>query len=224
MEPAREEPAQPVRSARGSREEQDRVGAAPGTAPSGVRQRPTPEPDPQGQDVPAEPAPETDEPRQQRRQMPAPEAGRPEPERLPDRVVVLHVVAGQGYVFPASVVVAEVEALGLLLDENYLFQAFPGQDRRRTPWFGVASMVAPGVFPPGQVDRMETPGVALFMQVPGPVAGVEIFNQMLDTARRLAARLDGLLLDDRRKRITAETINRLQEELSAYGRQTGDRD
>jgi len=143
-------------------------------------------------------------------------APEPEPEVEPEtdvdaaqgneRIVVLHVMAGEGYVFSGTAVVREAQALGLQLDGNHLLQAFPSGQANRTPWFGLASVVSPGVFPPRRLSTIETPGVALFMRLPGPFDGVVVFERMLDTARRLANRLEGQLLDQGHQPLTAQSL------------------
>jgi cell division protein ZipA len=139
-----------------------------------------------------------------------------------DRIVVLHVMAGEGYVFSGTAVVREAQALGLQLDSNHLLQAFPAGQANRTPWFGLASVVSPGVFPPRRLATIETPGVALFMRLPGPFDGVVVFERMLDTARRLANRLEGQLLDQEHQPVTAQSLADMRASLREARRRSAE--
>lgn len=136
-----------------------------------------------------------------------------EPARSAERIVVLHVMAGEEYVFTGTAVVREAQALGMQLDANDLLQAFPAGQANRTPWFGLASVVSPGVFPPRRLGSIETPGVALFMRIPGPFDSVVVFERMLDTARRLATRLEGHVLDQEHQPLTAQGLAALRASL-----------
>jgi len=136
-----------------------------------------------------------------------------EPAKSAERIVVLHVMAGEEYVFTATAVVREAQALGMQLDANDLLQAFPAGQANRTPWFGLASVVSPGVFPPRRLGSIETPGVALFMRIPGPFDSVVVFERMLDTARRLATRLEGHVLDQEHQPLTAQGLAALRASL-----------
>ena len=135
-----------------------------------------------------------------------------------EKIIVLHVTAGEGYCFTGPAATDSARQVGLQLDDQGIFQRFPGGDRRRTPLFGMASMVEPGIFDMERVEELETPGLAFFMQLPAPFDGVTAFEEMLETARRLADKLDGHLLDGRRCTLTQQAVEHIREELREYRR------
>ena len=69
-----------------------------------------------------------------------------------------------------------------------------------------------------RLDEMETPGVALFMQLPGPFDGLTGFEQMLETARALARDLHAQVLDARRCELTRQTLEHIRDDLLEYRR------
>lgn len=135
-----------------------------------------------------------------------------------EKIVVLHVTAGEGYCFTGPAVMETARKVGLTFGEQQIFHRYPGGDRRRTPLFGMASMVKPGVFDPQRIDSLETPGLAMFLQLPAPFDGLSAFEEMLETARRIADELDGHVLDGRRCDLTQQAVEHLREELREYRR------
>lgn len=86
------------------------------------------------------------------------------------------------------------------------------------PVFSMASLVEPGTFPLDAMAGFTTPGVTLFAQLPGPLGGLETFEQMLATAQRLAALLDAELLDQTRSVLSRQTIEHIKEEINEHSR------
>jgi cell division protein ZipA len=79
--------------------------------------------------------------------------------------------------------------------------------------FSVASMVEPGTFDPGAMAQQQFPGVTLFMLLPGPVDGLIAYDQMMSCAQRIAHATGGTLQDERGSKLTAQTMERLREEV-----------
>lgn len=139
-------------------------------------------------------------------------------EAVGEKIVVLHVHAGEGLCFTAPAVQEALEATGLRFGQHGIFHRHVETRRGHEPMFSVASMVKPGTLDPDQPDTLETPGLALFMQLPGPSDGLSAFEQMLEAARRLADQLEGHLLDGTRCDLTNQAVEHIREELREYRR------
>ncbi|MCC5857975.1 MAG: cell division protein ZipA [Ectothiorhodospiraceae bacterium] len=135
-----------------------------------------------------------------------------------EKIVVLHVVAGRGYCFTGPALVEAAEQVGLRHGRHEIFHRTMNTRNGEVAVFSMASMVKPGTFDLSRVDEMETPGVALFMRLPAPFDGLTAFEQMLETARRLADSLDGYLLDPQRCDLTQQAVEHIREELREYRR------
>lgn len=85
-----------------------------------------------------------------------------------------------------------------------LYHRFDNQDDR--VMFSLVSMVEPGNFPADDMVAFETPGIALFTQLPGIKDGLVIYADMLFTAERLSAILDAELLDEEQNILTKQSI------------------
>ncbi|HEX7380532.1 MAG TPA: cell division protein ZipA C-terminal FtsZ-binding domain-containing protein [Nevskiaceae bacterium] len=84
------------------------------------------------------------------------------------------------------------------------------------PVFSVASLVKPGHLDPGQAAKFSTPGLMLFMVLPGPQEPAAAVRDMLATAGRLAESLDGYVYDAGRKPLTPEAGRALQLEVESW--------
>jgi cell division protein ZipA len=85
--------------------------------------------------------------------------------------------------------------------------------------FSMANLTKPGWFDKDAWNTMETIGVTLFMTLPGPIPGLDAWDSMMATARRLAELLHADILDQSRKDFSREHSTRIRDELRAYDRE-----
>lgn len=84
--------------------------------------------------------------------------------------------------------------------------------------FSVASMVEPGTFELEKMSETCYPGITLFAQLPGPVAGMHALNELVACARRLQQSLGGTLQDERGVPLTVHRIERMRQEVREFER------
>ncbi|MCU7931301.1 MAG: cell division protein ZipA [Candidatus Thiodiazotropha sp. (ex Codakia rugifera)] len=120
--------------------------------------------------------------------------------------------------FPGPAIEKAMKDTGLQMGEMPIYQR-TATDGSNLPLFSVASMVEPGIFPKKDIESFSTPGLTLFTQLPGPGDGMAIFSDMLFTAERLAAMLDGELHDDTHSALTKQTIEHLRGQIVEHRRQ-----
>lgn len=87
------------------------------------------------------------------------------------------------------------------------------------PVFSVASLLKPGHLDPAQADSFSTPGLTLFMVLPGPQKPAEAIKDMLTTAERLARALNAEVYDSKRKPLSPGAARNLQLEVEAWAAQ-----
>ncbi|MCU7814274.1 MAG: cell division protein ZipA [Candidatus Thiodiazotropha sp. (ex Rostrolucina anterorostrata)] len=120
--------------------------------------------------------------------------------------------------FPGPSIEKAMKDTGLQMGEMPIYQR-TATDGSNRPLFSVASMVEPGIFPKKDIEAFSTPGLTLFTQLPGLGDGMVTFSDMLFTAERLAAMLDGELLDDTHSALTKQTIEHLRGQIVEHRRQ-----
>ena len=65
-------------------------------------------------------------------------------------------------------------------------------------------------------DQEFFPGITLFAQLPGPVAGMLAFNELIACSKRLHAALGGTLQDERGVPLTVHRIERIRQEIREF--------
>jgi cell division protein ZipA len=88
----------------------------------------------------------------------------------------------------------------------------------RGPIFSLANLVKPGSFDLNNLAAIRTPGVSLFMTLPGPVPALDAWDTLLPAAQRMAELLDAVLLDEERNALGRQRIAHLREELRGFDR------
>jgi len=135
---------------------------------------------------------------------------------MPEEVYALHVVAAPDRPFPGPALLQSFAAGGLSHGRFDIFHYMPVGGGE--PLFSVANMVKPGTFDPDAMERFTSPGLAMFMGLPGPRDPRAAFESMLSLGRRLAEDLGGELRDDRRNILTGQTVQSYRDRIAEFER------
>lgn len=134
-------------------------------------------------------------------------------------IVTLYVRArGDREISGLSLLDAAIKA-GLRFGEMKIFHR---RHRGATkPVFSMANITRPGNFDPSGWNLFRTPGVTLFMTLPGPVSALDAWDAMLATGKRLAELLDADLMDDTHCLLTRQRIAQIREDMREFDRRHG---
>ncbi|CAH9018521.1 cell division protein ZipA [Candidatus Nitrosacidococcus sp. I8] len=135
-------------------------------------------------------------------------------EQRPDLIIALTVTARGKGVFQGRDIASILIENGLQFGEMSIFHAYA----RDKPIFSVVNMVKPGTFNLDKMNSFTTPGLTLFMRLPGPSGGFAAFEAMLNFARILARNLSGDLKDEKRNILTTEAIAHIKERILGFNR------
>jgi cell division protein ZipA len=153
---------------------------------------------------------------------PAPEPEREETPPVADEevplltenslVVTVRILPQPGTEFPAETLILALRAAGLKHGKFGIFHrhAESGRDRIR---FSVASLVEPGSFDLSKLKESTYRGISIFMVLPAPEEGVELFDDMLLTARTVAREIDGRLVDEQGGALSVQRERYMREEV-----------
>lgn len=140
-------------------------------------------------------------------------------DRQIERIVTLFVAARAGETLASSDVVVAAEKAGLQFGDMGIFHRLVLGKVVDGPVFSMANMVKPGNFDMTQLDTVRTPGVTLFMTLPGPLPALDAWEMLLPTVQRLAELLGAQVLDEGRNALGRQRIAHLRDELRAWDRE-----
>ncbi|MEJ2479629.1 MAG: cell division protein ZipA [Acidihalobacter sp.] len=137
----------------------------------------------------------------------------PEPG-MPEDLLIIHIVADPAIgTFGGDHLAEAFRACELRYGT---MQIYHREARSGPPMFSVVNMINPGTFDPENFSELETPGVSLFMQLPGPEQPMVAFRTMSDCARRLAEQLGGRLQDETHSTMTMQTLGHYEERVRSF--------
>jgi cell division protein ZipA len=131
----------------------------------------------------------------------------------PDKVVTLFVLAPGGVPFPGSFIMDAMSDAKLEYGDMQIFHYQDAASDGRRTLFSVANIVEPGTFDPDAMESFSTPGLVLFLTLPGPFDAVRAFDAMVEAARSLANSLKGTVCDATRSVLTNQTIGHMREDI-----------
>jgi len=137
------------------------------------------------------------------------------PGEAPQKIVTLRLIARNGGAFRGDELILSLRGIGLRHGKFGIFHQYDGNDEDRTI-FSAASLVEPGSFDLANIKEQEIPGISLFLVLPGPVEGVEAFDQMMAAARAIAQTLDAELLDESGSTLSIQRERYMREEIIQY--------
>lgn len=145
-----------------------------------------------------------------------------EPSQEPESgLISLYVRAHEGKEFSGTTLVKALNSVGMQHGEMAIFHHFgAGELKCQTPVFSAANMFEPGTFDLRKIEAFRTAGVALFLQLPGPLDGPVAFELLLNTAQRLTELTGGELYADPKNLLDPPSIARLRKRAArfAHGR------
>lgn len=83
--------------------------------------------------------------------------------------------------------------------------------------FSLANLYQPGEFNPARMERFRTQGLTLFMNVPCAYQPLQVFDQMVEVANGLCAKLEGKLEDHEHHALTSQGIQVIRTQIERIG-------
>ena len=134
---------------------------------------------------------------------------------VPEHVVGLYIAEHEGTNILGPKIHAALQARGLRFGLKKIYHRYEGEQAL----FSVASLVKPGSLDPAESEGFATPGLSVFMVLPGPKQPVAAFQDMLDTARGLAKALNAELYDSaQRAPLTLDRERELHQQVEDWAK------
>ncbi|MGE3919599.1 MAG: cell division protein ZipA [Gammaproteobacteria bacterium] len=136
---------------------------------------------------------------------------------IPDTdLIVLHITAHPNEEFMGYALLQALLAADLRFGEMSIFHRHQEAERGGKILFSVASATEPGIFDINNMGAFKCKGLTMFLQMIEPIHNLAAFELFLITAQQLAEDLDGILLDDHRRPLNDETINRYRVQIRRH--------
>ncbi|HBR98618.1 MAG TPA: hypothetical protein DD979_14780 [Gammaproteobacteria bacterium] len=129
-----------------------------------------------------------------------------------EKIIALNIMAPEGYVLDGGQLHRVFVQRGY---EHGDMGIFHSRYKGKTI-FSIANMLEPGRFDADTMNGMETPGITLFLQLPGPIAADVLFEVLVSEAGDLARALGANVLDSQRSTLTKQTIQHMREGIYEY--------
>lgn len=143
------------------------------------------------------------------------------PQRPPSgeqRLFVLHISRRDGSLYDGPDIHAALQEQKLKFGLHGIYHRITEANGVPESVFSVANILKPGFLDPVEADHLQTPGLALFLQLPGPLEGSRAARDLLDTAAALAERLGAEVLDDKRSLLKPQTAQYMLDEIAELDR------
>ena len=145
----------------------------------------------------------------------APDESRRQNPQL-EELLILGVMAKPDAPFGGDDLVAALRGQGLKFGDMSIFHRTQGDNGERL--FSVANAVEPGTFDLSDLTALQTPGLTFFMQLPVPGDALETLEDMILSARTVAAALGGDVKDDTMSALTGQTVEHLKQRIADFVR------
>ena len=132
-------------------------------------------------------------------------------------VVVFHVVAREPDTFSGPMIEQMMSELDLEYGDMGVYHYNVQRLEKKQSVYCVANMLKPGTFDLETMATFSTPGLTFILQLPGPEDELKSFNIMTEHAQRLAAFLNGDLLDENRNPVSKQSISSYKEQVQLFG-------
>ena len=133
---------------------------------------------------------------------------------MAEEVIVLTLMAPQGKVLRGPLLLKALQDAGLAHGEMNIFHYTPEGQRRAL--FSIANILEPGHFVLSEMVQMETPGLAIFMQLPACLDGDVAWLHLRNRAEQLAEALNATLCDAQRRPMDEEGLLLLQHQAASF--------
>jgi hypothetical protein len=132
------------------------------------------------------------------------------PPARQERIIWLRVVPAAQDRFSGRAVRQALTSCGM---EHGPQEIFHWADERGEVVASAANLVRPGSFDPDTMDSQHYQGLHLFSVLPGPLPGMQTFDELLGLGRDIAARLDGVLQDERGQSVDVARVAEIRASL-----------
>jgi len=136
-----------------------------------------------------------------------------------EEILVISVMSRDEEGFSGTALLELMMACGLRYGRDMgIFHRFETEDPESRLQFSMVNVVKPGTFPIEAMDDFRTQGITLLMPLPGASDTAAAFEAMVETAMVIVRHLGGVLKDEHRSVMTAQTVEFARQRVQEFER------
>lgn len=135
-----------------------------------------------------------------------------------EQLVITLSIASRAGGFSGRTLEAVLKSNYFYFSDKAIFHRHVGDNPSNPVLYSIAQSVEPGIFNLEKMRQQRIAGIVIFMVLPIADSdhNMNIFEQMLKSARQLAANLNGELCDDQHNRMTAQALELYRQKIQDY--------
>ena len=133
-------------------------------------------------------------------------------------VIVINVMAKPGEEISGVDLFRALTSCGFHHGDMDIFHRYEQHNGRGRLLFSVANVVEPGTFDPNNAAAFATPGVCMFLKLPGPKRALQAFDVMVDSSRKIAKLLGADMKDENHSIMTQQTFEHYRQRVMDFER------
>ena len=133
-------------------------------------------------------------------------------------VLVINVMARNGGEMAGNDLLRVMLSCGFRFGDMNIFHRYEQHSGKGSLLFSAANVVEPGVFDVDRMDEFSTPGICMFMKLPGPKRPIHSFDIMMDSARKIANLLDADVKDEHHNVMRQQTAEHYRQRVLDFER------
>lgn len=137
---------------------------------------------------------------------------------VPGEVIIINVIAKDEADLPAKDFYRSMASCGFHHGDMDIFHRFEQHNGGGRLLFSAANVVEPGTFPAEATEDFGTPGVCLFLQLPGPARPLQAYDAMVDASRKLSTLMHADIKDEQHSVMTQQTFEHCRQRVIDFER------
>jgi len=135
------------------------------------------------------------------------------------KLIVLYLVEKHGGMLTGSDIIESMEQAGMRYGDMKIFHYISDDENAESSSvFSIANLVEPGWFDLISISNMKTPGLTIFLNLPGPINGLRAFDEMVVVINKLEKLLPVTLKDKSRNTVSRQMLMHMREEVAEFDR------
>mgnify|MGYP000249854282 FL=1 len=133
-------------------------------------------------------------------------------------VIVINVLKDDEPLLKGEDLLQVFKACDMRHGEMDIFHRFEQANAQGKIQFSVVNALQPGIFDLDTMEEMSTPGISLFMSLPGPQNPMEAFDAMSEVALVFARNFNASLYDESHSALTPQTLEHYRNRVREFTR------